>query len=630
MAENRDKLLEVGRKGPVLIHCDSGYRSALVSVLVSAIQYDLSLDWALQRLKEIGYGISAQSHPSIYDVYQEHLADYKRTYDVAVIKEAPFVMTSAPDASGNVTWRGVSIDLVKKLAEKIGFKYNIRLTDHKDYGHKDETTDQWKGLLSEVVDSTKKYTIAAGPIPITGANMDAALLSKPYLSSGIKMLVKKPSQPSEGINLMLEPFAAEVWVMVVLAFIVISLALFLIARFSPFERAKPGRDTYNPRSTFGLKNSFLFACTTMALQGYRQAPRSISGRILICMWFMFVIIVLVAYVANLGSILTTRGRDHQQQVSFSDVEDLVRQNKVKLGALEHGYVHTTMKNSIPYKYISDSKEWTQSSTEGIQQARDSGGDYVFLMNAIQAEYVTGANCDLMAHGPLIAQYGLALAFPRSSPIKERINKELLDLLTTGQLQALLNKYVHDQRVCPDTPTHVKVSGESVRRSSSLNMNDMAIPFLFLFLGLLGAGAALGAELYYLKWKAEHRDPDAKARQPLNTEAGSSKAPSTSPPPPPIYKVNNKLQEEQQQKEQEGSVAAMEEGSAANAEAKEKTHGASGIESSPSNDKAEDDRTEEEIQQQGKDSKEEVTVEVETPEPAKPDAEIKQTTAEVET
>ncbi|RUS90671.1 hypothetical protein EGW08_001571 [Elysia chlorotica] len=27
MAENRDKLLEVGRKGPVLIHCDSGYRS---------------------------------------------------------------------------------------------------------------------------------------------------------------------------------------------------------------------------------------------------------------------------------------------------------------------------------------------------------------------------------------------------------------------------------------------------------------------------------------------------------------------------------------------------------------------------------------------------------------------------
>ncbi|GFR67169.1 hypothetical protein ElyMa_000246500 [Elysia marginata] len=51
---------------------------ALVSVLVAAIQYDLSLDWALQRLKEIGYGISATSHPQIYDVYEKHLADNQR------------------------------------------------------------------------------------------------------------------------------------------------------------------------------------------------------------------------------------------------------------------------------------------------------------------------------------------------------------------------------------------------------------------------------------------------------------------------------------------------------------------------------------------------------------------------
>ncbi|GFR67166.1 beta-lactamase hydrolase-family protein [Elysia marginata] len=78
IAENKYKLLEVGKKGPVLIHCDSGHRSALVSVLVAAIQYDLSLDWALQRLKEIGYGISATSHPRIYDVYEKHLADSQR------------------------------------------------------------------------------------------------------------------------------------------------------------------------------------------------------------------------------------------------------------------------------------------------------------------------------------------------------------------------------------------------------------------------------------------------------------------------------------------------------------------------------------------------------------------------
>lgn len=80
IANNLKKLLEIGKKGPVLIHCDSGHRSALVSVLVAAVQYNLSLDWALQRLKEIGYGISPQSNPQIFNVYQEQLGDFKRVY----------------------------------------------------------------------------------------------------------------------------------------------------------------------------------------------------------------------------------------------------------------------------------------------------------------------------------------------------------------------------------------------------------------------------------------------------------------------------------------------------------------------------------------------------------------------
>ncbi|GFR67038.1 glutamate receptor variant2 [Elysia marginata] len=261
------------------------------------------------------------------------------------------------------------------------------------------------------------------------------------------------------------------------------------------------------------------------------------------------------------------------------------------------------------------------------------------MNSVQADHVTGTKCDLIEHGPLIAQYGLSLALPAASPIKERIDEELLELRANGKLMALLNKYVHDQRVCPESSVSVNSGGESVRRSPSLNMTDMAIAFLFLFLGVLGAGAALGAELYYTKWQAEHvrgsvrRDPDAKARQPLNTEAGTSKAPSTSPPPPPIYKVNNKLQEQQQQQQQhEATPATMEEGASGNVEAAgDKTKGTSNIESSPADDKTEDDRTEEEIQQQGgKKPEGEVTLEVETSESGKPAAEIKQTTADVET
>ena len=76
---------------------------------------------------------------------------------------------------------------------------------------------------------------------------------------------------------------------------------------------------------------------------------------------------------------------------------------------------------------------------------------------------------------------------------------------------------------------------------------------------------------------------------------------------------------------------MEEGAATNPKPAE-TAVPSGIESSTAEDKTEDDRTEEEIQQQGKKPEDEVKIEVETSTPTKTAAaaEIKQTTAEVET
>ena len=83
-----------------------------------------------------------------------------------------------------------------------------------------------------------------------------------------------------GIGLLLEPFATEVWVMVVLAFVTVSLALFLIGRYSPYEASSSSRcggkeargggkerEARQAKSSFSLKNCFLFTASTMAFQG---------------------------------------------------------------------------------------------------------------------------------------------------------------------------------------------------------------------------------------------------------------------------------------------------------------------------------------------------------------------------
>lgn len=85
---------------------------------------------------------------------------------------------------------------------------------------------------------------------------------------------------------------------------------------------------------------------------------------------------------------------------------------------------------------------------------------------------------------------------------DRINLAILDLHEGGFLDKLMSRYFWERQSCPqyDKSKLVpqKPGTSSYNTASSMDMRDMAIPFLFLFLGLLGAGGALGAEIYYKK------------------------------------------------------------------------------------------------------------------------------------
>ncbi|KAK3101650.1 hypothetical protein FSP39_005201 [Pinctada imbricata] len=77
----KDQLLELGKKGPVLVHCASAKRVAYMSVLAAALQYDKDMRWALKRLRELGFEVSSTKKKDIYNMYQAWLdkENYNRT-----------------------------------------------------------------------------------------------------------------------------------------------------------------------------------------------------------------------------------------------------------------------------------------------------------------------------------------------------------------------------------------------------------------------------------------------------------------------------------------------------------------------------------------------------------------------
>lgn len=77
---------------------------------------------------------------------------------------------------GNDRFEGYCIDLMKELANILGFTYEVRLVEDGKYGAQDENTGQWNGMVRELMDHVSinnfiiKYSMANKCIISKGSN----------------------------------------------------------------------------------------------------------------------------------------------------------------------------------------------------------------------------------------------------------------------------------------------------------------------------------------------------------------------------------------------------------------------------------------------------------------------------
>ena len=94
------------------------------------------------------------------------------------------------------------------------------------------------------------------------------------------------------IHSFFDPFSAQVWLSILIAYILVSLLMFVIARVTPYERhASRGRnnstttiaddaeDGYSPKLT--LANAFWYT-----LSGCVFKSTNINPKVSFCMWFL--------------------------------------------------------------------------------------------------------------------------------------------------------------------------------------------------------------------------------------------------------------------------------------------------------------------------------------------------------
>ncbi|XP_075264665.1 glutamate receptor ionotropic, kainate 1-like, partial [Convolutriloba macropyga] len=314
------------------------------------------------------------------------IPDKLRHFKITSILEKPFTQ-HVLDNNGRKTdaLEGYCVDLIQELSARIGFSYELYIVPDGKYGSKGDKGISWNGMIWEVVSGSAD--MAAAPLTISAERQKWVDFTKPFMTSGISIMIKKPEKESPSIFSFLRPFKADIWYLTIAAYACVSTMLFVIAYFDPFERrdhsaegpggyhsgtmttmttelnqsAVPGATeaTYeggelegqgggatiaNAREQvgylsslkeMGLLNSLWFAMSSILNQGSDMLPQSIAGRVVAGSWWFFTLFIVSAYTANLAAFLTFE----RLESPINSATDLAQQSRIKYGCVKDG---TTM------------------------------------------------------------------------------------------------------------------------------------------------------------------------------------------------------------------------------------------------------------------------------------------------
>ncbi|XP_072519529.1 glutamate receptor 1a isoform X2 [Salminus brasiliensis] len=423
--------------------------------------------------------------PGINDTYGFH----NRTYIVTTILESPYVMLKKNHEQlvGNDKYEGYCVELAAEIAKHVGYQYKLKIVSDGKYGARDPETKMWNGMVGELVYG--KADVAVAPLTITLVREEVIDFSKPFMSLGISIMIKKPTKSKPGVFSFLDPLAYEIWMCIVFAYIGVSVVLFLVSRFSPYEwhaedyeegaegnanqpsssTGQPGQGGQNqpqqsPEQTneFGIFNSLWFSLGAFMQQGCDISPRSLSGRIVGGVWWFFTLIIISSYTANLAAFLTV-----ERMVSpIESAEDLAKQTEIAYGTLDAGSTKEFFRRSKiavfekmwSYMKSADPSVFVKTTDEGVMRVRKSKGKYAYLLESTMNEYIEQRKpCDTMKVGGNLDSKGYGVATPKGSMLRNPVNLAVLKLNEQGLLDKLKNKWWYDKGECGSGGGDSKVS-----------------------------------------------------------------------------------------------------------------------------------------------------------------------------
>ncbi|XP_074650203.1 glutamate receptor 4-like [Tubulanus polymorphus] len=403
-----------------------------------------------------------------------------RKLKIVTLLESPFVMLKKGHEfmSGNDKYEGYLIDLIHRISENVGFKYELYEVEDGNFGSVDKN-GTWNGLMADVI--KKKAHMALASITITRAREQAVDFTKPFKSVDINVLIRRPRHESSFLQF-LEPFTPAVWILFLCALSGAALVQFAIEKFT-VDAARQGEPPVS------LKDSLWMYYASIVSQDSGKYPQANSSRSMTCTWWFFGLMIISAYTANLVSFLTVS----KAKLAIDDVIDLASQTDIKYGSVQNSRTADFFRLSPDpvfremWKSMKDNM--VKGTKAGVAKVKSPKEKYAFIWDSQVNLYSATQNCEMMVVGHPLDEKRYGIPVPIDAEYRDVLTLAILDLQYKGFIMETERKW-----------WAVGECGDPTKVQADTEMRPLTADTLAGLFVMLGGGIILALIISVIEYK----------------------------------------------------------------------------------------------------------------------------------
>ncbi|EAZ88269.1 transporter substrate-binding domain-containing protein [Crocosphaera chwakensis] len=328
----------------------------------------------------------------------------EKTLIVGLSPVPPFIIKSSNN-QGNTDWDGVGVQLWREIAYELDLDY------------------EWREVQAEQsINQLKSGKLDVALMTATAPREEQVDFTQSYFATTLGVATKQKQRLWEIVKAVISPQFLKIcfWVTVI---------LFVVGLLCWVFEHKSNEKMYNKSPIKGIWDGFWWAGVTMTTIGYGdKAPHTIGGRILALLWMLVAMGLTASLTASLTSLLVL-----DQGIQPIQVQQL---KTMQVGSIANS-------TAARYLTLEQIQFQTFSNPADGLKAVDEGKIDAFVHDTTTLWTINKNDFKKLIHvedtGIQASHYTFAL--PSNSPLREPLNRQLLQELSEPDWQAMLERYL---------------------------------------------------------------------------------------------------------------------------------------------------------------------------------------------